>query len=214
MYIITKKVRLVAAPEPVVSGSSLLLRVPDDPPVYKFFRGVRAVSSPVATVDWGDGVIEEVPSLTDRTHAYAAPGDYLVRFSDDFRSIRPSGMGAVGSHYLLQVRAFASSAAKLTELSTGCFRFCANLTSVDVAAAGIVKLGASAFEGCTALTGCVALPKVTTVEGDEEGLPFEGCDALEEIRFSAVYEAEIKASAAYRASPSLGASNATVIFSL
>ena len=192
--IITKKLTLVAAPEPPFVGTEVRVRIPDDSPMFGFANLALSDGAESFTVDWGDGSVQEFASDADHiTHEYPHGGDFGIRISDAVSSVKQSGSsGADPDYYEVyapMVRSVESNAERLTTIQANCFRHCVNLTSA-------------------------AFQSVSAVNGRSGTVPFNECDALAELHFAAEHEEAIKATAAYKADPPFGAPNVTVYFDL
>ena len=194
MIIINKTVRLVAAPEPPFVGTEIEIAATDASLVFGMSAIALAEGSESFTVDWGDGSHDTFTADAENiTHTYPAPGRYIVRVTDDAVSIKVSGNATSGGEYYEtyapMVRSVKSNGEKFTTLVANSWRHCTNLSLAP-------------FKG------------VYSASGKSGTLPFSECETLTEIHFAAANEEAIKATIAYKSSPTLGASNATVYFDL
>lgn len=202
MNIITKKVRLVPAP---VRGSVLTVNI-DEGLIFKIRSLALAEGRDRGTIDWGDTKITTVTSnSTDIEHIFPATGQYLIKFSDDFRAIGISyGKKEYTSTYAPMTVGFFSDASRLTEIPLTGFYCCTNLARLDVSASAVEKIDSIAFAKCSALEGELSFPKVATVVGSAAAEPFMECTGITALHFASENEAAITASTAYTKDPTLG----------
>ena len=216
MIIITRKAKLVAAPEPPFVGTTCVFAPTAEAPSAGILGGTLAWGHEAATIDWGDGTVERVASISKLVHAYANPGLYTARISDDLTELRMS-MSRSNVDFVIecagQLHSVVSNATLLTALGSGCFARCRNLVSLDISQTKVSMLPYCVCKDCASLTGRVDFPHVTELVGQGVGyMPFEGCTSLSEIRFAEANRAAIEASEAYQIDPRLGAVNARVTF--
>lgn len=216
MLIITRKVKLVAAPKPAFVGTTCVFAPTAEALSAGIYSGELAWGHEAATVDWGDGTVERVTSITRLIHTYAKPGLYTARISDDLSVLRMS-MGRSTLDFVIecagQLHSVVSNATLLTELGSGCFAYCRNLVSLDISQTNVTVLPIAVCRDCASLSGRVDFPNVTDLVGQGVGyMPFDGCTSLSEIRFAKANRAAIEASEAYQIDPRLGAAKAHVTF--
>lgn len=216
MIIITRKVKLVAAPEPPFVGTTCVFAPTAEAPSAGIFGGTLAWGHDAATIDWGDGTVERVASISKLVHTYEKPGLYTARVSDDLSVLRMS-MPRSNLDFVIecagQLHSFACNSSILNGLGSGCFAYCRNLVSLDISKTPVHELPYIMCKGCESLRGRVDFPNVTDLVGNTVGsLPFDGCTSLSEIRFAEANRAAIEASEAYQIDPRLGAVNAMVTF--
>ena len=216
MIIITRKAKLVAAPETPFVGTTCVFAPTAEAPSAGILGGTLAWGHEAATIDWGDGTVERVASISKLVHAYANPGLYTARISDDLAYIQMS-MSRSSIDFVKQcvgqLHSFACNSSILNGLGSGCFAYCRNLVSLDISKTPVRELPYIMCKGCESLRGRVDFPNVTELVGQGVGyMPFEGCTSLSEIRFAEANRAAIEASEAYQIDPRLGAVNARVTF--
>lgn len=111
-------------------------------------------------IDWGDGVSASVLGFS-RTHDYAGPGEYCIRFRPPGNSMQDVGYG------------FLSSNIFVVEAGGGKTDTSPELARIEIG--GLIRGVASyTFAGCTALT-CVTIPRSVLRLGLEA---FKGCAGL------------------------------------
>lgn len=239
MNIIIRKVKLAAAPEPPFVGTRIAIETTDRNLAWALKTGTRAEGSDRIHVEWGDGMTEDVQTLGQVVHTYAAPGRYEILVSDDVSTLAISAMaGTYQTVYAPMVCAFKSNARKLTLLAQFAFskcsqlseldfretavrvlpqyglRGCAALTGLDGLPRNIEDIGSNAFTGCELLE-VVRFPNVVNVQGGADSLPFRNCTALREIHFAEANKEALLASAAFQFDPEhLGSPNGVVMFDL
>ncbi len=216
MNIIIRKVRVLAAPEPVFVGTTCVFAPTAEALSAGIYGGTLAWGHEAATVDWGDGTVERVTSILKLAHTYARPGLYTARISDDLSELRMS-MPRNNIDFVIecagQLHSVVSNATLLTDLGSGCFAFCRNLVSLDISQTNVSVLPNAVCRDCASLSGRVYFPNVTDLVGQSVGyMPFDGCTSLSEIRFAEANRAAIEATEAYQVDPRLGAVNASVTF--
>lgn len=202
MNIITKKVRLVPAP---VRGSVLTVNIGEGL-TFKIRSLAIAEGRDHGTIDWGDTKITTVTSnSTDIEHIFPATGQYLIKFSDDFRAIGISyGKKEYTSTYAPMTVGFFSDASRLTEIPLAGFYCCTNLARLDVSASAVEKIDSIAFAKCSALEGELSFPKVATIVGSASVEPFTNCVGITALHFADANKESIITGAAYAADPTLG----------
>lgn len=243
MVIITKTVRLVAAPVPPFVGTKIGITVPDDSLDWGIKAGALADGADFATVSWGDGTeILLGADIQDLVHTYPRGGSYEVRISDALSTLQVSA--AAGSDfcetYAPMVTSLVSNAQLLATINPQAFRNAVNLRTLDLSESAIAQFRPLAFTDCLALaslaglprtlqtvyntafsgsvniTGRVDFPAAQTISGNVSGGKnlFSGCAGITEIHFAAEHEETVKTSSSYRNDPRLGAPNAEIIFDL
>lgn len=196
-------------PPPPFVGSRLRLGIAEDGHTFKIMRIALADGSESATVDWGDGNVEQITGTA--AHTYATAGEYEVKISDDISLIAFNDSENHDDSPL----AFVSNAERLATIQQFCFSGCSRLASVDIRESELSYLSRACFENCTALTGELYFPKVNRLAGVVPKLPFTGCTGgITKIHFAAANEESIRASAQYQADPTLGSGTAEVVFDL
>lgn len=240
MNIIIRKVRVVAAPvPPLFVGTRVKILVTEESPAWGFKTANLADGSTRILVDWGDGAVEEFAGGSDLTHAYATPGQYEVRLSDDIVSLALSAKSGVHMRtYGPMIAGVWSNARKLDALLSYAFGSCANLTEIDFKEAqiraipeycffhcaslvnldnlpvGIVEIAKRGFCSCERIE-IARFPNAVSVAGTGMLLAFSNCTALREIHFAEANKEALLASEAFQDDPEhLGAPNATVLFDL
>ena len=237
MNIIIKKVKVVAAPEPV-RETRVTIVVTEDSPVWGFRTINIAPGADRILVDWGDGAVDAfTENVLNATHVYAAPDRYEVRFSDDLASFALSAKsGDCMRTYAPMIRGVWSNARKLDALLAYAFGSCMNLTEIDLKETQIRVIPEYCFYRCSSLVdldnlpvGLVDIckrgfcncerieiakfPNAVSVAGTEMLLPFSGCTALQEIHFAEANKEALLASEAFQYDPEhLGAPEAVVLF--
>ena len=238
MKIICKTTLLAA--DPPFDGTEIGITIAHDGDSWGIATCTESMDLDSFTVDWGDGTRETFSKLTKATHVYAAAGDYTVRIEDRVRYL---GIGTDdtaepwASVYPGMIRSLKSSATRLNKFTTYAFANAVNLTMLDLRDIPLVRLPTGAFKNCTSLTsltglprllgtineqvfaGCaglsgrIDLPSVTTLQGTSDTSPFKGT-SIAEFHFSAANEAAIRASALYKATPTLGVEGAKLFFDI
>jgi len=159
---IIKKVTLLDAPAPTFVGTRITVSVEEGSMAYGLARGEMAEGSEKVTVDWGDGTVESVAGIGEMVHAYASPGEYVIRLSDDLASLAASS-ASIGSPfeavYPSRVTGLFSNATKLTALLPHAFRNCVRLASLDLSGSAIASFGNYAFMANAALGSLDKLPR-------------------------------------------------------
>ena len=174
MNIIIQQVRLIASPEPPFAGTRLWINVEEAASVFGIATATKATGHASIAVDWGDGTSETfTATISGATHAYANPGTYEIRITDDISAFK---VGGAGGEKLLSRATSNGSAMK--SLTASCFTGCTSLGEVDFSELPITVMSSSVFTGCTALRTTAGLPSGLTQ------LPvntFSGCTGLERI---------------------------------
>ena len=240
MTIITRKVKLAAAPEPPFVGTRIAIETTDESPFWGFKDAARVNESVLITIDWGDGTVETFDrTLVNLTHEYAVAGHYEVRISDTVSSFTLSSLaGTCQTVYAPMICGVWSNAQTLQELRQFVFSKCKQMAELDLRETNIRGVPGYAFSGCTALTGleglpdgireiglsafsgCTGLetvrfPNVVNISGTETSKPFSNCTALREIHFAEANKEALLASAAFQFDPEhLGSPNGVVMFDL
>ena len=196
-------------PPPPFVGTQLDISITPEAAAYGFFGGTLADGSSEVTVDWGDGTVESFAEFSRVEHAYAAPGDYRVRISDDLAAFGQSSTRDTAFRaYAERTRRVSSNAVRLNGLDAGAFRSAVNLTAADFSQSSLASIGTSAFSTCPALGPVLSFPNVSALGTST----FNACPGVLEIHFSKAHEAEIRATEAFKAVPPLGAPNAVILF--
>lgn len=239
MTIITRKVKLAAAPVPPFVGTRIAIETTDRNLAWGLKTAIIAEGSERIQVAWGDGMTEEVQTLGQVVHTYAVPGRYEILISDDVSTLGISAMsGTYQTVYAPMVCAFKSNARKLTGLAQFAFSKCSQLSEMDFRETSVRALPQYGLRGCAALTGLDGLPRniedigsnaftgcellevvrfpnVVNVQGGADSLPFKNCTALREIHFAEANKEALLASPAFQFDPEhLGSPHATVLFDL
>ena len=208
MHIITRRVKLVASPQPFV-GSRIRLRIGEDGKTVRISQIGLAAGCEAATIDWGDGSVERVAAAA--AHAYGKAGVYEVRISDEIAGFEYNSSSGPDDAPL----AFFSNASRLTALLPFCFSGCADLGVLDVRESGVEMLGRRAFADCVSLSGEICFPRVKAVEGTAKAPPFVGCSGgITKIHFARENEAVIRSSVPFLGDPTLGTGTAECVFDL
>lgn len=211
MHIITKKVRIAGTP---FVGTRIRLRL-DDPESLTWGMSFLLLdqSRGTATVDWGDGVREEIREDGPQRHVYAQPDEYEVRISDDLTGLGVSKLfpGEFRDAFAPMIRAFRTTATRLCTLENFCFTGARNLSVFSCGGSGLKTLSSRSFANCTSLLGRIDLPGIVSLPSDS----FIGDSGLTELHFSAANEQAIKALPAWEGGAGkFGAENATAYFDL
>lgn len=165
--------------------------VPNDGATYLYITLAEGRTSPqlgvcvdgTVTVDWGDGTEPDVLTGTSTTsakwtqnHAYAAPGNYVIRltadgnigFTGDYGSKSCILRYVSGSDNRNVVYQNALRKVKIgdgvTNITKQAFRNCCSLESVTIHE-GVTSIGDNAFNTCYALAS-VTIPSSVTSIGD------------------------------------------------
>ncbi|MCQ2367573.1 MAG: hypothetical protein MJ109_00965 [Kiritimatiellae bacterium] len=152
------------------------------------YGGALAEGSTKAKIDWGDGYVEEVTSLSQLSHKYELPGEYTLRISDDVSEIAfssPIASSPFASEYAKRILEVEGVGEKLTTLRASALMNAANLVNAKFASVDNV---------------------LTDV--------LKGANAIHYIHFAAANETALKASAGYQADARLGSTSARVKFDL
>ena len=227
------KVKIIDDPNPPFAGTTMKVTATDELKTFGISYLELCAGSAAITIDWGDGSVERVTAEGEVLHEYAASGEYTVTLSDDVSALYFSGMEKPA--YNVMLTEIVTKSLRMT-LDQYCFNRCENLVKADIAALAITTIPVSCFKFCYALKELVlpdgitaldkacfaqctaletiSLPLVDTIKGSSSTSPFYKCSGLKTIHFAASNEAAIKASSAYKYSPTLGAENAEVVFDL
>lgn len=209
MKIICKATLL--APEPPKNETRIRIAVTDPAnPSWGIYRIWLAEGSGDYTIRWGDGTQTRTSEGTGITHEFPRIGTYEVVLSDDISSIRiaaTSDLPPFSTIYPQMVESFATSAANLETLKANALAKCANLTAFEILpGATLYKLLPLALGGCASLKGEIGLPTVSNLSSTS----FEGCLAIDTLRFSASNEHAVRSCEGYESS--FGALNAVCVF--
>ncbi|MCQ2368733.1 MAG: hypothetical protein MJ109_06985 [Kiritimatiellae bacterium] len=187
---ITKeKVPFKYVPYPMTEGVKVKVKVGGEgEDTVGIYGGALAEGSTLATIDWGDGYVEEVTSLSQLSHKYELPGEYTLRISDDVSEIAfssPIASSPFASEYAKRILEVEGVGEKLTTLRASALMNAANLVNAKFASVDNV---------------------LTDV--------LKGANAIHYIHFAAANETALKASAGYQADARLGSTSARVKFDL
>lgn len=167
-------------PVPPFVGTRLVIRTSDTQRTFGFTNLVLGDGHANVTVDWGDGTVETLTSISKITHDYAATGEYEVRISDDLKSLSVSASMS-GSpfydEYPKLVKRVHSNAQSLTKTGLSFLARCINLTSVDLGDSAITAFQVHTFAFCESLT-AYRLPKGLTSLGTQV---FRACPRLTSV---------------------------------
>lgn len=215
MHIITKKVTLLPAP---FVGTILNVHIGEGL-LYKIKSIGLAGGHEHLIVNWGDGTEETYRSgLSNVEHRYSTPGDYSIRISDDTVAFGLSGSdeSEYTTVYAPMLTGFYSNAKTLIRIAAHAFDNAVNMKSFDVSESSINAILVSAFKNCRNLEGELRFPLVANITGDASNLPFQGCEKINAIRFSAARKEVLLSRAVFKEweTTHLGAANATVLFDL
>ena len=207
--IITKKVTLLPAPEPI-TDTRIKVRL-DDPNslTWGLYSLTIAQDTSKAVIDWGDGISEEVTESGSRTHDYARTGVYEVRISNDISELRISAKNATSEFreiYAKAILEFRTAATQLEVLGMNCFYDAKNLSLFKCEGGAVREIRIYAFGLCTKLEGVLDLPDVVKLASTS----FPDCPNITELRFSTANKATIDGLSGY--GESFGAENAIVTF--
>lgn len=197
-------------------GTTCTFVTTEDAPCAGIYSAILAEGRETVTIDWGDGSVERVAAVSKLVHAYAAPGTYTARISDDLASLTMSGSRST-IDFVKQcsgrLRALESNATRLTALGSTCFAHCPNLVTFDISRTLIRDLPSWLCKNCTSLAGRLDFPNVDAISASREQEPFAGCTGgLAEIRFAEANRAAIEATGAYRGDRTLGSGTAVCTF--
>ena len=210
MTIITKKVRLIAAPEP--EGTFLGVRIPEGDLRLMLYKATTVDGAMGVTVDWGDGTRETVAEIDNLVHDYPAAGAYVVTISDDVDELCPfntSGETLTYKERLVSVRATARRF-----VTTANFGFSGLPNLREVSLPNVRTLWNGVFSGSAGLVGELCFPSVAAFGSAPRTMPFKDCPGVTVIRFAKSNEAAIRASSFWEKDQQLGAENAVVRFDL
>ena len=216
MNIITKKVTLLPAP---FVGTILNVHIGEGL-LYKIKSIALASGHEHMIVNWGDGTEETYRSgIADVEHRYSTPGDYSIRISDDTGVIGLSVSDESSEYstvYAPMLTGFYSNAKTLIRIAAHAFDNAVNMKCFDVSESSINAILVAAFKNCRALEGELRFPLVANINGDTANLPFQGCEKINAIRFSASRKEVLLSRAVFKEweTTHLGAANATVLFDL
>ena len=181
MNVITRKVRLVASPEPPVppleDGTEISIRTTATETVWAVKLMTLADGETQIDVDCGDGTTATFLRGENFSHLYREPGDYRVRFPDRLRFLSPSYRmdDEHSTIYAPMIRTVRSVATRLSSLGIGSYRNCRNMTVFDMTAVPMPEVNAAALEGCTSLQALSGLPRTAAILGNK---CFQNCRAL------------------------------------
>jgi len=179
--------------------------VPDDGATYLYISLAEGRTSPMlgvgvngtVTVDWGDGTEPDVLTGTSTSttkwtpnHAYAAPGDYVIRLALDGEMKLRGGSQQNSPSCILRHasgsdernRAYASMVHKVkigngvTAIDDYAFYYCYALKSVAIPDS-VTSIGERAFYACYSLAS-VTIPDSVTSIGETA---FSNCNALASV---------------------------------
>ena len=209
MNIITKKVRLIPAPEPI-TDTRIKVRL-DDPNslTWGLYSLTITQGTSKAVIDWGDGISEEVTESGSRTHDYARTGVYVVRISNDISELRFSAKTATSEFreiYAKSILEFHTAASRLEVLGMNCFYDAENFYLFKCEGEAVREIRLNAFGLCPKLEGVLDLPNVIKLASNS----FPDCPNITELRFSTANKATIEGLSGY--GESFGAENAIVTF--
>ena len=149
------------------------------------------------TVDWGDGTTPDTLTGTSiatvkwtPNHAYAAPGDYVIKLTVDGEMRL---WGEVGNSSGSKLLSFSSGGdgrnytyrncvqkieigTSVTSIGNNAFNYCYSLTSITIPN-GVTSIGSDAFNYCYSLTS-IAIPNGVTSIGSNA---FSYCGSLNSI---------------------------------
>ena len=213
MTVITKKVRLMAAPEPPFVGTTLKVKVEGDDLTFGIGTGTLASGHESISVDWGDGQRESFEKITKATHTYAKAGTYEIGLSDDVGILIVTGL--IFPEHAPKIIAVKSNAQSFSYFGDSSFADCANLHEVDVRESTMNNLLGRQFKDCVSLSGELFFPKVARINGSNASAPFCGCTGgITAIHFASVNQATITSSSGFRNDPTLGVPEAEIKFDL
>ena len=196
-------------------GTTFWIEVPDDDPAWGVNRLAHAEGFEAASVDWGDGKVEQVTVESGVVHEYAKGGRYRVRVDDSIRELRCSSgsESAEFSVYTMRIVGFETTATRLGTLLSHCFAWGRKLESLNLRATCDFRLATSCFKECASLSGVLKFAEnvalSTTISASP---PFIGCTGLTEVQFAKCREEEIRATKAFEADSNLGLPNGRVVF--
>ena len=175
MNIIIKKVKLVAAPEPVFVGTRLTVVASDGQMTFKIVSAKKVADYPCIRVDWNDGIVDEIAGdISNLEHTYEKEGVYEIEIGDDITSL--SIYSSTGSEaYLPMLVRLYSNSPSLTSLTANALRNAVNLVEFDLVETGITTLMVGTFAGCSSLRSVAWLPKGLTALGTNT---FQNCTSL------------------------------------
>lgn len=219
-FIVSKKVRVVAAPEPPPPpfiGTRIKVKIPHtEGGALEFgFVSMQTHGDPF-TLDWGDGTVEEGSQFLRKIHTYAAPGIYEIRASTGVYT-QTFTVPNIGYDVLYgpSVLSYVCNDIAMDTLGVNAFCGCVNMATFDVRESSCKRLLKGVLKDCVKLSGELYFPKVSQLQGEVGTMPFEGCTGgITKIHFAEAVEADITSSATYLADPTLGTGTALCVFDL
>ena len=196
-------------------GTRIGVRVRDDLERTYGIGKINLVAGETAKVDWGDGTADTLTAdASNLTHVYPLAGEYEIRLTGGIARLTVTGQPATSpcKIYAKDVLSFFSNSPQLMKLNASAFQGCTNLTEFNVEECPIGQILEYMMTGCESLPPVIRFPCVTTITGSSGHQPFQGCTSLREIRFSEAFKDSITSSACYQADPHLGSPSAEVIF--
>ena len=195
-------------PPPPFVGSRLRLRIDEDGQTVTINGIDLAEGCATATVDWADGITEQITGIV--SHTYEKAGEYEVKISDDISALRFNVSNLVSN----APTSFVSNATRLNKLNQFCFLDCDKLTVVDVAESELKYIDRAVFKNCTSLRGEFFFPKVNMLGGRGITLPFCDTTGITKIHFAKANEEAIAATVPYKEDATLGTGTGVCVFDL
>lgn len=135
---------------------------------FGFYAATKKSTSSQIFIDWGDGEVQKVTSISQLYHTYSTVGTFTVRVSDDITTLTVSYNSSTYyqkiQYTLKKVLTWSTS---ITTLPNYCFYYAQALNSVTANLSHVTSLGSYCFYYCNTLASFEfvrAMTKLTQIQ--------------------------------------------------